>query len=144
MIKRMMFGMVAVFMLSVTAAFAQQGQKMQQMSGKEGMPCPQGQEMKKKMTFEDMAKMDEERIDKRVQAMTARLNLMPEQQAKVKDVMSKTAAQIRTLMKDMHDKIKGLMSQDKENIKALLTAEQKAEMDKEPQGPPPMAGEGQE
>ena len=145
MIKRMVLGMVAVFMLSVTAAFSEQGQKMQQMSQKDEMPCAQGKEMKnKRMTFEEMAKMDEERINKRVQEMTVRLDLTPVQQAKVKDVMAKTAAQIRQLMKDMHEEIKGLMAQDKEKIEALLTAEQKAEMDKEPQGPPPPAGVGQE
>ena len=113
----------------VSWGFAQPAQPQGQ--GKPGMQQP----MMMRMTDEEIAKRDEERINARVDELTKKLNLTPDQQAKVREILEKTTAQIRAFAKELREKAMDLMEQDREAIKALLTPEQKPKMEEMLQGP---------
>lgn len=136
-------GIIAFSMLAIPAAFAQLAPQQGKEQGKAGM-----MQQRQRMTPEEMAKRDEERINNRVAELTQKLNLTPQQQAQVKDILTKTSAQIREMMQQVREKVGELFKQDRESIKALLTEDQKANMGKElegpgqegPQPPPPPEG----
>ncbi len=113
MLKQSFFVAVVVAMFTIQPVFAQ--------PAGQGMP---GMQQQKKMTPEEMAKKDEERINKRIEEMTTNLGLTPEQQAQVKGIISTTAAEIRKVMQEARVKIQGLIEKDRDTIKALLTEEQ--------------------
>lgn len=111
----------------------------------QGMP---GMQQRQKMTPEEMAKKDEERITARLEEMTKNLGLNPQQQAQVRDILTKTASEARKIMQETRVKIVGLMENDRDAIKALLTQEQQKMLEamrpKPGQGQvPPQPGEGQ-
>jgi small-conductance mechanosensitive channel len=127
--------MAAFFMLVVPAVFAEQGAP--------GMsPNKEMRRGMMNMTPEERQKKEEERINQRIDELTKRLNLTPQQQAQVKDYLTKTAAQIRLIMQEASAKIKTLLEADRASIKALLTEEQKAKLEQKPQGQG--EGKGQE
>jgi Spy/CpxP family protein refolding chaperone len=129
--RSVVVGIAAFFMFAVVSwGFAQPAQP--QGEGKPGMQHPM-----MKMTDEERAKKDEEKVNARVDELTKKLNLTPEQQAKVREILDKTAAQVRVFMKEASEKVKALMEQDKETIKALLTPEQKPKLEQIPQEPGP-------
>ncbi len=131
MVRRsVLLGMAAVFFLSITGVFAQPAPQEGQ-----GMPGMQH----KKMSPEEMAKKDDERIAKRLDELTQRLGLTPAQQQQVKDVLTRTSAAVRQAMQETREKVKGLIEKDRDAIKALLTPEQKAKMEQGPQGAGPGA-----
>ncbi|MFH0940539.1 MAG: hypothetical protein V1840_01630 [Candidatus Omnitrophota bacterium] len=111
-------GLAALFLFTMQPAL----QPVFAQPAKQGMP---GMQEHKKMTPEEMAKKDEERINARVQEMTKNLGLTPEQQAQVRDILTKTASEARKIMQETRVKIVGLMEKDRDAIKALLTEEQK-------------------
>lgn len=135
-------GLVALFLFTIEPVFAQpegQGMPGQEMSG---------MRKHKKMTPEEMAKKDEERIAKRLEEMTKNLGLTPEQQVQVRGIMTATSAEIRKLMQETRVIIEGFMEKDRAAIKALLTEEQQKTLEAmrpkpgEGQVPPP-PGQGQ-
>lgn len=130
MVKRSVIaGVIAFFMFTVVSwGFAQPAQPQGQ--GKPGMQRPM-----MKMTDEERATRDEERINARVDELTKKLNLTPDQQVKVREILEKTTAQIRALAKELREKAISLMQQDREAIKALLTPEQKPKLEETPSGP---------
>ncbi len=106
-------GLAALFLFTIAPVFAQ--------PAGQGMP---GMQQQKNMTPEEMAKKDEERINKRIEEMTTNLGLTPEQQAQVKGIISATAAEIRKVMQEARVKVVGLMEKDRDAIKSFLTEEQ--------------------
>jgi len=114
MLKQSFFVAAVVAMFTIQPVFAQ--------PAKQEMP---GMQQHKKMTPEEMAKKDEERIAARIEEMTKNLGLTSQQQAQVKDILTATAAEIRSLMQETRAKVQGFMEKDREAIKAFLTEEQK-------------------
>ena len=117
--KRIIFIVSAVvFMVSVPVLFAQ-------------VPSEKGMDKMQRKTFtpEEIAKMDEERIDQRVAIMTTDLNLSADQQKQVKAILVKTNATIRKMMEEIRTNVETLIKGDQEKIKALLTPVQKTKLD---------------
>ena len=83
-----------------------------------------GMRQHKKMTPEEAAKKDEERITARIEEMTKNLGLTAQQQAQVRGIFTNTASEARKIMQETRVKIMGLMEKDRDAIKALLTQEQ--------------------
>ena len=113
--------MAGIFMLSVPAVFALQAKE--RMGAKMG-----GMKHGERLSPEEMAKKDEERINARLEELTKNLSLTPEQQAKVKDIMAATSEKVREMMKDVREKVKNLIEKERKSIDAVLTEEQKANL----------------
>ena len=136
MVRRsVVLAMAAFFMLAVPAVFAEQA-KAPQGQGTPGMRP--NKEMgflgMKNMTPEERQKKEEERINQRIDELTKRLNLTPQQQVQVKDYLTKTANQMRIILQEASTKVKALLEADRESIKALLTEDQKAKLEQMFQG----------
>ncbi len=106
-------GLAALFLFTMQSAFAQ--------PEKQGMP---GRQQYKKLTPEEEAKKDEERINARIEEMTKNLGLTPEQQAQARDIFTNSAAEIRKVMQEARVKVISFMEKDRDAIRALLTEEQ--------------------
>ncbi|MEK7849798.1 MAG: hypothetical protein AAB213_03130 [Candidatus Omnitrophota bacterium] len=137
MFKQSFFVAVVVAIFTIQPAFAQ--------PAGQGMP---GMQQRQQMTPEEMAKKDEERINRRLEEMTKNLGLTPQQQAQIREILTQTSAEIRKLMQEAHASVQGFMEKDRAAIKALLTEEQKKILEeKRPkpgqgQVPPPQSAEG--
>lgn len=128
MFKQSFFVAVVVAMFTIQPVLAQ--------PAKQGM---QGMQNFRKMTPEETAKKDEERINARLEEMTKNLGLTPQQQAQVREIFTKTASETRKIMQETRVKIVGLMEKDRESIKAVLTEEQQKMLE----AMRPKPGEGQ-
>ena len=112
MFKQSFFVAVVVTMFTIQPIFAQ--------PAGQGMPGMQQQ----KLTPEEAAKKDEERLNKRIEDMTKNLGLSAEQQAKVREILTASAVEIRKVMQDARVKVISFMEKDRDAIKAFLTEEQ--------------------
>jgi Spy/CpxP family protein refolding chaperone len=122
MFKRfVMVSSVVAFALGTTMLFAeapaQPSQKMMERS------------QRKAMTAEQVTKMDEERIDQRIEIMTGDLGLSDDQQKKIKAILVKTNAAIRKILDEAQSSVNNFMKSDSDKIKALLTDAQRAKLD---------------
>jgi Spy/CpxP family protein refolding chaperone len=116
MFKRsVVFGAAVLFLLSVPVVYAQQDVKA----------SPE-----KQATKPPVARVEDGRVNARVEELTKKLNLTAEQQQKVKDILAQTSAAVRTIMKEAREKTRELMSKDNENIKTVLNDAQKKLMEK--------------
>jgi|GEM_PF-7032843 len=119
MLKRfVIMSSVAAFTLGMTMFFTEaQAQPAQRLE-------------RKALTAEQVAKMDEERIDQRIEIMTSDLGLSVDQQKKIKAILVKTNAEIRKVLDQAQASVNNFMKSDSERIKALLTDAQRAKLDK--------------
>ena len=127
--RSLIAGIAVVIMFAVVSwGFAQQAQPKGQ--GKPGMQRPM-----MKLADDEMTKKDEEMISARVGELAKKLNLTPQQQAKVREIFEKSTAQIRVLANEFREKAMALMQQNREAVRALLTPEQKPKLEKMSQEP---------
>lgn len=118
MLKRFVIvSSVVAFMLGATMFFAEaQAQPTQRLE-------------RKALTAEQVAKMDEERVDQRIEVMTKDLGLSADQQKNIKAILVKTNAEIRKILDQAQVSVNNFMKSDSERIKALLTDAQRAKLD---------------
>jgi len=82
-----------------------------------------------KIQNQPKAVLDNDRIQKMVDDLTARLNLTNPQQVKVKGILVQTESEIQKIMADLKIKVQDLLKQQKGKIDAVLTVEQKAKLE---------------
>jgi Spy/CpxP family protein refolding chaperone len=78
-----------------------------------------------KMEQRDPAQMIQKRLDR----LTQELNLTADQQAKIKDLLTKSAQEIKERMQSMQQQMRQAREKEAVAIKALLTADQQAKFE---------------
>ena len=73
-----------------------------------------------------MEKMEQKRNEKRLDVLTEKLNLTPEQKTGVKTVLDDKTKKMKDLQKEMVEKRKGIQDEADKQILSSLTDEQKA------------------
>jgi Spy/CpxP family protein refolding chaperone len=112
MIRKIVVLFVAVvFLMGSSLAFANCG------------TCGMGGEKAHKRGMKGMT------VDDKLAKLTKKLDLTADQQAKVKDIVTKERADAKAVWDDAMAKKKSIKTAANDKIKALLTAEQKAKFD---------------
>ncbi|MGD2245948.1 MAG: hypothetical protein PVI11_05305 [Candidatus Aminicenantes bacterium] len=91
-----------------------------------------GMLLEKNLTHKKFEKRDKRRSSVRfpsMEDMAVELNLIPEQQEKIKEVFRNNEERFKTLRKDINVRLKNMRSQLKEEINSILTEEQAQKFD---------------
>ena len=70
----------------------------------------------------------EEMVQERIAELKAQLSLTPDQEAKIKDILTRVKEEGKSIIQDMNERMRELKAREKDEINAVLTEEQQAKL----------------